>query len=123
MQPLLHDSACTGLACVGACPAQYGAALPHTLPPPLPPPQVGYVITGMKNVKAARVGDTWHAAKRPVEPLPGFRPAKSMVFAGVYPASREDFESLASAIDKLTLNDASVSARRESSDALGAGFR
>jgi hypothetical protein len=77
----------------------------------------------MKNVKAARVGDTWHSARKPVAPLPGFKPAKSMVFAGVYPASRDDFEPLASAIDKLTLNDASVSARRESSEALGAGFR
>lgn len=77
----------------------------------------------MKNVKAARVGDTLHAAKRPVPALPGFKPAKSMVFAGLYPVSGDDFESLAAAIDKLTLNDASVVARRENSDALGAGFR
>lgn len=44
--------------------------------------QVGYVITGMKNTRAARVGDTWHLYKRPVERLPGFKPVKSMVFAG-----------------------------------------
>lgn len=44
--------------------------------------QVGYVITGMKSARAARVGDTWHAARQPVPPLPGFRPSKSMVFAG-----------------------------------------
>ncbi len=46
--------------------------------------QVGYVITGMKNTRAARVGDTWHLYKRPVERLPGFKPVKSMVFAGLY---------------------------------------
>ena len=45
--------------------------------------QVGYVITGMKTTKSARVGDTWHLAKQPVQPLPGFKPAKSMVFSGV----------------------------------------
>ena len=44
--------------------------------------QVGYVITGMKSTRAARLGDTWHLLKQPVEPLPGFKPIKSMVFAG-----------------------------------------
>ena len=51
--------------------------------------QVGYIILGIKTTKAARVGDTMHLAKRPVEPLPGFRPAKSMVFAGMAPCSVE----------------------------------
>ena len=54
--------------------------------------QVGYVITGMKTTKAARVGDTWHLSKRPVERLPGFKPAKAMVFAGegAWPHSHAD---------------------------------
>ncbi len=59
--------------------------LPHRLPP-LPPlllvRQVGYMLVGMKDTRSARVGDTWHLARRPVEQLPGFKPAKSMVFAG-----------------------------------------
>ncbi len=51
--------------------------------------QVGYVITGMKSTRSARVGDTWHLLKQPVEILPGFRPTKSMVFAGVVPLLSE----------------------------------
>ncbi|WIA42271.1 hypothetical protein OEZ86_008287 [Tetradesmus obliquus] len=85
--------------------------------------QVGYVIPGIKDVKAARVGDTWHLARQPVEPLPGFKPIKPMVFAGLYPASADDYEGLAAAIERLGLNDASVTVKKETSDALGAGFR
>lgn len=77
----------------------------------------------MKNVKSARVGETLHSARQPVTPLPGFKPAKSMMFAGLYPISGDDFESLSAAVDKLTLNDASVVAKRENSEALGPGFR
>lgn len=85
--------------------------------------QVGYIITGMKTVKEARIGDTFHAFRKPVEPLAGFKPAKSMVFAGIYPVETSEFDSLRDAIEKLTLNDPSVSVEKETSAALGFGFR
>jgi translation factor GUF1, mitochondrial len=85
--------------------------------------QVGYVITGMKSARMAHVGDTWHAVKRPTPPLPGFKEPQSMVFAGIYPVSAAGFEHLQAAVDRLTLNDASVTVKRENSAALGAGFR
>jgi len=87
------------------------------------PGQVGYLITGMKTVKEARVGDTIYHTKNKVEPFEGFKPAKPMVFAGIYPTVNANFEELQDAIEKLTLNDASVSVERKSSDALGLGFR
>ena len=85
--------------------------------------QVGYIITGMKTVKEARVGDTIYHAKAPVAPFPGFKPAKPMVFAGIYPVDNIDFDLLRDSIEKLTLNDASVSVEKKSSPALGLGFR
>jgi translation factor GUF1, mitochondrial len=85
--------------------------------------QVGYVVTGMKTVHEARVGDTLFLAKQPVPAFPGFKPAKPMVFAGIFPIENEDFESLRDAIEKLTLNDASVRVEKKSSAALGLGFR
>ncbi len=89
--------------------------------------QVGYVVTGMKTVHEARVGDTlFHTQKslhQGVEPFPGFKPAKPMVFAGIYPVDASDFAFLQDAIDKLTLNDASVKVEKKSSVALGLGFR
>ncbi|CAM6084063.1 unnamed protein product [Calypogeia fissa] len=85
--------------------------------------QVGYVVTGMRTTKEARVGDTLHHARLPVETLPGFRPAKHMVFAGIYPADGSDFDALSHAIERLTCNDASVSVAKETSGALGLGFR
>ncbi|GJN29672.1 hypothetical protein PR202_gb17921 [Eleusine coracana subsp. coracana] len=85
--------------------------------------QVGYVISGMRSTKEARIGDTLHQAKITVEPLPGFKPAKHMVFSGLYPADGSDFEALSHAIEKLTCNDASVSVTKETSTALGMGFR
>jgi elongation factor 4 len=84
--------------------------------------QVGYVITGMKTVKEARVGDTLMAYKKPVTPFPGFKPAKPMVFAGIFPVDNDDFDELSDAIEKLTLNDASVTVSKTSSPALGLGF-
>lgn len=84
--------------------------------------QVGYLITGMKTVKEAQVGDTIHAYKKKVEPFPGFRPAKPMVFAGIFPVDTNDFTELSDAIEKLTLNDASVTVTKTSSPALGLGF-
>ncbi|HSW76291.1 MAG TPA: translation elongation factor 4 [Candidatus Saccharimonadales bacterium] len=85
--------------------------------------QVGYIITGMKTVKEARVGDTISHTKTSVTPFPGFKPAKSMVFAGIYPVDSTEFELLADAIEKLTLNDASVNVEKKTSNALGLGFR
>ncbi len=85
--------------------------------------QVGYVICGMKTVHEARVGDTIYHSKKRVTPFPGFKPAKPMVFAGIFPVDNEEFEDLQIAIDKLTLNDASVKVEKKSSAALGLGFR
>ena len=85
--------------------------------------QVGYIIAGIKSVKESRIGDTFYHTHTPVEALPGFKPAKSMVFAGVYPVDTVDFDLLRDAIEKLTLNDPSVSVEKESSAALGFGFR
>ncbi|XP_024025550.1 translation factor GUF1 homolog, mitochondrial isoform X2 [Morus notabilis] len=85
--------------------------------------QVGYVVSGMRSTKEARVGDTLFHTRSVVERLPGFKPVKHMVFSGLYPADGSDFEALNSAIERLTCNDASVSIAKESSTALGLGFR
>jgi translation factor GUF1, mitochondrial len=85
--------------------------------------QVGYLVAGMKTVKEACIGDTFYHAKKPVPALPGFRPAKSMVFAGIYPIDTSDFDHVRDAIEKLILNDPSVHVEKESSAALGLGFR
>ena len=77
----------------------------------------------MKTVKEARVGDTFYHTKKPVVALPGFKPAKPMVFAGIYPVDNSDYEEVRDAIEKLTLNDPSVHVEKESSVALGLGFR
>uniref|UniRef100_A0A2P2LSQ0 Uncharacterized protein MANES_17G023200 n=1 Tax=Rhizophora mucronata TaxID=61149 RepID=A0A2P2LSQ0_RHIMU len=81
--------------------------------------QVGYIVTGMRSTKDARVGDTLYHTRTTVEPLPGFKPARHMVFSGLYPADGSDFEALNNAIERLTCNDASVSVSKESSAALG----
>jgi GTP-binding protein LepA len=86
--------------------------------------EVGYVATGLKNVRDAQVGDTvTNAAAPAAAPLPGYQPAKSLVFAGVYPLSGEDYPLLRDALEKLHLNDASFTYEPESSIALGFGFR
>jgi len=86
--------------------------------------EVGYVATGLKNVRESQVGDTLTHAEAPAEePLPGYRPIKPMVFAGLYPVVGEDYGALRDALDKLRLNDASLSYEPESSVALGFGFR
>jgi GTP-binding protein LepA len=86
--------------------------------------EVGYVATGLKNVREAQVGDTVTHRDRPAPaPLPGYQPAKSLVFAGIYPVSGEDYPLLRDALDKLHLNDASFTFQPESSVALGFGFR
>jgi len=86
--------------------------------------EVGYVATGLKVVKDCQVGDTITLADRPAEvPLPGYRPAKPMVFAGLYPSVSEDYPLLRDALERLQLNDASLTYVPESSVALGFGFR
>ena len=86
--------------------------------------EVGYVATGLKNVREAQVGDTLTTQARPAaQPLPGYQEAKSLVFAGIYPLSGEDYPLLREALDKLHLNDASFTFEPESSVALGFGFR
>jgi GTP-binding protein LepA len=86
--------------------------------------EVGYVATGLKNVREAQVGDTITSASRPAaEPLPGYQAAKSLVFAGLYPLSGPDYPLLRDALEKLHLNDASFTFEPESSIALGFGFR
>jgi GTP-binding protein LepA len=85
---------------------------------------VGYAATGLKNVREAQVGDTITSATEPAPaPLPGYQEAKSLVFAGIYPVSGEDYPLLRDAIEKLHLNDASFTYEPESSVALGFGFR
>jgi GTP-binding protein LepA len=86
--------------------------------------EVGYVATGLKNVREAQVGDTITTVERPAgTPLPGYQAAKSLVFAGIYPVAGEDYPELRDAIEKLHLNDASFTYEPESSVALGFGFR
>jgi GTP-binding protein LepA len=86
--------------------------------------EVGYVATGLKSVRDAQVGDTvTTVAHSATEPLPGYQPAKSLVFAGIYPVSGEDYPLLREALERLHLNDASFSYEPESSVALGFGFR
>src|SRR5687767_5304281 len=90
----------------------------------LGPGEVGYVATGLKSVRDCQVGDTLTAAARPApEPLPGYKPAKPLVFAGLYPVAGPDYPLLRDALEKLHLNDASISFEAESSVALGFGFR
>lgn len=85
--------------------------------------QVGFIITGMRNVREAKIGDTLYLRGKKVEILPGFREAKPMVFAGVFPVDNDEYEKLRDAIEKLSLNDASISIEKEASAALGFGFR
>ena len=86
--------------------------------------EVGYLVAGIKDIHAAPVGDTVTAARAPCDaPLSGFKPAKPQVYAGLYPVSTEDFESFRDALEKLTLNDASLIYEPETSQALGFGFR
>ncbi len=86
--------------------------------------EVGYLITGVKNVRQARVGDTVTSAARPaVEPLAGYDHPRPMVFSGLYPVEGDDYPPLRDALDKLSLNDAALVYEPETSTALGFGFR
>jgi GTP-binding protein LepA len=86
--------------------------------------EVGFVTAGIKEIKAARVGDTMTLASRPAtQPLPGFKEIKPQVFAGLYPVDAGEYGSLREALEKLHLNDSSLRFEPESSQALGFGFR
>ena len=86
--------------------------------------EVGYLIPGLKNVAQAKVGDTVTIAGQPsVEPLPGYREPRPMVYAGLYPIEGDDFPDLRDALDRLRLNDAALVYEPETSLALGFGFR
>jgi len=104
---------------------EVGVNQPEMKPvPDLFPGEVGYIVCGLKDIRAIRVGDTVTTTKNPAtEALPGFRPAQQMVFSGIFPIESSDFEPLREALAKLSLNDAAISFEPESSSALGFGFR
>ncbi len=101
-----------GVMCVKAYPRQSLSA-----------GEVGYVIANVKDVRDSRVGDTICQAGVRVEPLPGFKRAKQMVFAGIFPVETNQYEALKDSLAKLSLNDSSLSYEPETSVALGFGFR
>ncbi|MFN8133168.1 MAG: translation elongation factor 4 [Solirubrobacteraceae bacterium] len=102
-----------------------GFFTPEMVPAPsLGAGEVGYLITGIKDVTKLRVGDTLTTKARPAsEALPGYRDVKPMVFCGLFPIDSDRFPELRDALEKLTLNDAALSWEPETSDALGFGFR
>jgi len=104
---------------------EVGIFKPEMLPlPVLNAGEVGYIATGLKNASDCRVGDTITSGLNSAsQALPGYRPTKPMVFAGLYPMEVKDFRNLRDALDKLRLSDASLSYEPESSNALGSGFR
>jgi GTP-binding protein LepA len=86
--------------------------------------EVGYVITGLKDVSKLRVGDTLTSEERPAEePLPGYKDVKPMVFAGLFPTDSDDYPELRDALERLKLNDGALFYEPETSQALGFGFR
>ncbi|RJR26377.1 MAG: elongation factor 4 [Desulfobacteraceae bacterium] len=86
--------------------------------------EVGYIIAGIKTVRDTRIGDTVTLANTPAaSPLPGFREVKPVVFSSIYPVSSDDYRSLADAMEKYQLNDAALTFQKDSSAALGLGFR
>lgn len=85
--------------------------------------QVGYIVPGMKNSKDAHIGDTFYQVGKETEPLPGFEEMKPMVLIGAFPAEGVDFKKLEDDLYRLTLNDRSVNIQRETSNALGQGWR
>ena len=104
---------------------ELGTFSPHPVPTDrLTAGQVGYIATGLKEVRECGVGETLTLAARPTkEPLPGYVPLKPMVFAGLYPVVGEEYQALRRALEKLQLNDAALTYQPESSPALGFGFR
>jgi GTP-binding protein LepA len=112
----------SGAQCV---PVELGYFRPQHVPvQELQAGEVGYVATGLKSVRDARVGDTVTTTANPAaSPLPGYQVALPLVFAGLYPLSGDDYPALREALEKLHLNDASFTFEAESSAALGFGFR
>jgi GTP-binding protein LepA len=110
---------------VKSSPVEIGVFAPNLKPiKKLKAGDVGYIATGLKTVSECRVGDTITYATGGIDkPLPGYRQAKPMVFAGVYPTEGEDYADLRDALEKLQLNDASLSFEPETSEALNFGFR
>ena len=106
-------------------PIEVGIFAPIMKPVPgLTAGEVGYIATGLKTVHDARVGDTITSASgSALQALPGYRVPKPMVFAGIYPSEADDYQNLREALDKLQLNDASLTFQPETSQALGFGFR
>jgi GTP-binding protein LepA len=104
---------------------EVGAYSPHPVTlPQLEAGEVGFLIANIKNVKDSRVGDTITSVDNPAaEPLPGYRPVTPMVFSGIYPIESSQYEDLREALEKLELNDASLTYEPETSQALGFGFR
>ena len=104
---------------------QVGVFTPKAVPrAALSAGEVGYIISGIKELQAAKVGDTVTGAERPaLAPLPGFKEIKSQVFAGLYPVESNQYDSLRESLEKLKLNDASLHYEPEVSQALGFGFR
>ncbi|KAF9227814.1 GTP-binding protein lepa [Gyrodon lividus] len=103
---------------------EVGIMHPEELPTTsLQPGQVGYIACNMKESSEAHVGDTLHRVGILVVPMPGFQPAKAMVYAGIFPVDTNDFIKLEESIRRLTLTDRSVTVQRESSSALGQGCR
>jgi len=102
-----------------------GIRTPHERPREvLGPGEVGFIVAGIKTLSEVRIGDTITHVDRPApKPLPGFRPAKPMVFASFYPIGDTQYDSLRNALEKLRLVDASVTFQPEYSEALGHGFR
>lgn len=85
---------------------------------------VGYIIAGIKNISEIRVGDTITDNRRPTDaPMPGFRPVKPVVFSSIYPVDANEYDELTRAMEKLTLNDASLVHEKDNSAALGFGFK
>ena len=90
----------------------------------LPTGAVGYVITGIKTIRDVTIGDTLTAVADPApEPLPGYQPAKPVVFSSIYPMTTDEYPELTAAIEKLALNDAALVYQKDASAALGFGFR
>ncbi|KAJ3744931.1 P-loop containing nucleoside triphosphate hydrolase protein [Lentinula detonsa] len=104
--------------------AEIGIMYPEEVPTDiLCPGQVGYIACNMKESSEAHIGDTLHRVGEPVPPMPGFKPSKAMVYAGIFPVDSSDFPKLEESIKRLTLTDRSVAFQRESSSALGQGTR
>jgi GTP-binding protein LepA len=127
MEGTLHKGAKVRMMSNGAAQnvEQLGVFTPKKVPvDKLLPGEVGYIITGIKQVADCKIGDTITEERRPATaPLPGFKPSQSVVFCGLYPTDASEFEHLKDSLGKLRLNDASFEFETESSTALGFGFR